>query len=130
MTAARPFKIQPQNDLVAIESILKRHGTDGILAVRDLSSSTAVKITIINRATGETVVDEAAATIVTAAEGLVRYTFSKADIGEAGIYTYRWTEYVGTATASYPVEPFDGLIYIHGPNQRAEEAYRAAVAAD
>lgn len=129
MSAAEPFKIQPENDLVALESILKRKGTDGVLAVRDLTGADSVKITIINRATGTVVVDEAAATVVTASEGLVRYTFAKSSIGTAGIYSYRWTEYRGTATASYPVESFDGLIHINGPNQTAQEAYRAAVEA-
>ena len=129
MSATDPFEIRPGDTLVYIESILKRKGTDGILAVRDLTSSTSVKFSMVNRATGVTIIDEASATIVTASSGLVRYTFSAADIGTPGVYNYTWTEYVSTATTSYPVRPFDGTIWIHGANQTATDAYKAAIEA-
>jgi len=129
MSAAEPFEIRPGDTLVYLESVLKRKGTDGVPAVRDLSSSTSVKFSMVNRATGVTVINEAAATIVTAASGLVRYTFSAADIGTPGIYDYTWTEYVSTASTSYPVRPFDAPIWIHGANQTAKDAYAAAVEA-
>ncbi len=125
---ADPFEIRPGDTLVYIESILKRKGTDGILARRDLTGSSSVKFSMVNRATGVTVIDEDAAQIVTAVDGLVRYTFNAAYIGIPGVYNYTWTEYVSTATTSYPVRPFDGTIWIHGANQTAEEAYDEAVA--
>ena len=127
MSAADPFEIRPGDTLVVLESILKRKGTDGVLAVRDLSSTTSVKFSMVNRATGATVINEASATIVTAASGLVRYTFSAADIGTPGIYDYTWREYVSTATTSYPVRPRDGVIWIHGATKTAQEAYSEAV---
>ncbi len=127
MSAADPFEIRLGDTLVVLESILKRKDTSGVLAVRDLTASTSVKFSMVNRATGVTVIDEAAATIVTAASGLVRYTFSAADIGTPGVYNYTWTEYVSTASTSYPVRPFDGTIWIHGANQTALQAYQAAV---
>lgn len=126
MSAADPFEIRPGDTLVYLESVLKRKGTDGVLAARDLTSST-VKFSMVNRATGVTVINEAAATIVTAASGIVRYTFSAADIGTPGIYDYTWREYVSTATTSYPVRPRDGVIWIHGATKTAQEAYDAVV---
>lgn len=127
MSAADPFEIRPGDTLVVLESILKRKDTSGVLAVRDLTNSTSVKFSMVNRATGVTVIDEASATIVTANAGLVRYTFSAADIATPGVYNYTWTEYVSTASTSYPVRPFDGTVWIHGANQTALQAYQAAV---
>ena len=129
MSTADTFEIRPGDTLVHIESILKRKGTDGILAVRDLTSTTSVKFSMVNRATGVTVIDEDSASIVTAADGIVRYSFSAEDIATPGVYNYTWREYVSTATTSYPVRPFDGTIWIHGANQTAEEAYDEAVEA-
>ena len=129
MSAADPFEIRPGDTLVVLESILKRKDTSGVLGVRDLSSSTSVKFSMVNRATGVIVIDEASATIVTASAGLVRYTFSPADIATPGVYSYTWTEYVSTESTSYPVRPFDGTIWIHGTNQTAKDAYQAAVEA-
>lgn len=129
MSAADPFEIQPEDTVVVLESILKRKGTDGVLAVRDLSSSTSVKFSMVNAADSTVVIDEEAATIVTAASGLVRFTFTAAQTLTPGIYYYTWTEYVSTAHASFPVRPRDGVIWIHGVNQTAQEAYDAAVEA-
>jgi hypothetical protein len=127
MSAAEPFEIRPGDTVVVLESILKRKGTDGVLAVRDLTNSTSVKFTLVNAATGVVVINAASATIVTANAGLVRYTFTASDIQTPGIYWYTWTEYVGSAHASYPVRPRDSPLWIHGLNQTAQEAYEAAV---
>ena len=129
MSQADPFEIRPGNTLVVLESILKRKGTDGILAVRDLTSSTSVKFSMVNAATGVTTIDEEAATIVTANAGLVRFTFSEAQVETPGIYHYTWTEYVSTDYASYPVRTRDGVIWIHSATQTAQEAYQAALEA-
>jgi hypothetical protein len=129
MSQADPFEIRPGNTLVVLESILKRKGTDGVLAVRDLTSSTSVKFSMVNAATGVTTIDEEAATIVTANAGLVRFTFSEAQVETPGIYHYTWTEYVNTAYASYPVRTRDGVIWIHSATQTAQQAYQAALEA-
>lgn len=127
MSQADPFEIRPGNTVVALESVLKRKGTDGILAVRDLTSSTSVKFSMVNAADGTVVINEEAATIVTANAGLVRFTFSALQVATAGIYYYTWTEYVSTAHASYPVRTRDGVIWIHSATQTAREAYQAAL---
>ena len=129
MSQADPFEIRPGNTLAVLESILKRKGTDGVLAVRDLTGSTSVKFSMVNAATGVTTIDEEAATIVTANAGLVRFTFSEAQVATPGIYHYTWTEYVSTAHASYPVRTRDGVIWIHSATQTAQQAYQAALEA-
>ena len=89
----------------------------------------SVTFTMINAATGATKVSAAAATIVTAASGIVSYDFTAADVDTAGIYwgSFRVTESAETDT--YPAAPCDGVIWIHSATQTAQEAYDAAVAA-
>ena len=127
-TATDPFEVRPGNSLTAIESILKRKGADGVLAVRDLTGSTSVKFSVVNAASGAAVITEASATIVTPSAGLVRYSLSASSFTAAGIYHYTWREYVGAAHADYPVRPRDGVIWVHSATQTAQEAYDAAIA--
>ena len=129
MSQAEPFRIRVGDTLVVLESELKRKGTDGILAVRDLTGSTSVKFSMVNAATGVTTIDEESATIVTPNAGLVRFAFSESQVGTPGIYHYTWTEYVNTAHASYPVRTTDGVIEIYSATQTAQEAYQAALEA-
>ena len=86
-----------------------------------------VTFTMINAATLATKVSAAAATIVTAASGIVSYDFVAADVDTAGIY---WGSFKGVESAesgTYPASPCDGVIWIHSATQTAQQAYDAAL---
>lgn len=89
----------------------------------------SVTFTMINAATGATKVSAAAATIVTAASGIVSYDFQSDDVDTAGIYwgSFKVTESAETDT--YPASPCEGPIWIHSATQTAQQAYDAALEA-
>ncbi len=98
------------------------------MAALDLTGYT-VTFTMRNAATGVAKVSAASATVVTAASGLVRYTFSESDVNTPGKYWGVFTASSGGAEASFPVNPTDLEIWIHGNDgTTAQEAYEAALA--
>jgi len=97
-------------------------------AVKVLTGLT-VTFTMINAATLATKVSAAAATIVTAASGIVSYDFVSADVDTAGIYWGSFKVVESAESGTYPASPCDGIIWIHSATQTAQQAYDAAVAA-
>ena len=97
-------------------------------AVKVLTGLT-VTFTMINAATLATKVSAAAATIVTAASGIVSYDFVSADVDTAGIYWGSFNVVESAESGTYPASPCDGIIWIHSATQTAQQAYDAAVAA-
>ena len=92
----------------------------------------SVTFTMINTATGAVKVNAAAATIVTAASGIVSYDFVAADVDTPGVYCGSFVVTESAEPDTYPASPTTGPIWIHGPIgslQTAQEAYDAAVAA-
>lgn len=92
------------------------------------TGSWTVTFTMINAATGTAKVSAASATIVTPASGLVRYTFSESDVDTPGKYWGIFRVSTGGAEASFPVDPTDLEIWIHGNDgTTAQAAYEAAI---
>ena len=101
----------------------------GAVAYRDLTGAT-VKFSMINAATGLQKVAPAVATVTDAINGKGYYTFVSGDVNEAGIFWVTILVTIGDAEPdSYPVEPDDGIVWIHGPHVSAKEAYKAALLA-
>tara|TARA_R110000822_G_C15070899_1_gene468583 strand:+ start:172 stop:564 length:393 start_codon:yes stop_codon:yes gene_type:complete len=130
MSANVPFEIRLSDSLTDWDGQCTYEDATTLAQVAlDLTGRTAT-VTVINTADGSaTAITDAALTIVTAATGRVRYTFASADFTAAGIYALTVTVTDGGKDASFPVRPRGMLIWVHGPNQTAEAAYRAAVEA-
>ena len=129
MTAANaPHKRRLGDTTKVYSAVLTYKNTSGVDTAKDLTGLT-VTFTMINAATGVAKVSAAAATIVTAASGIVSYDFQAADVDTAGIYwgTFRVTE--SAETDSYPATPNEGPIWIHSATRSAQQAYQAALAA-
>jgi len=90
----------------------------------------SVTFTMINAATGVAKVSAAAATIVTAASGIVSYDFQATDVDTAGVYWGTFIVTESTETDAYPAAPNQGVIWIHSASQTAMQAYAAAVAGE
>ena len=129
MTAANlPHKRRAGDTTKVYSAVLTYKNTSGVDTAKDLTGL-SVTFTMINAATGVEKVSAAAATIVTAASGIVSYDFQAADVDTAGIYwgTFKVTE--SAETDSYPATPNEGPIWIHSATQTAQQAYQAALAA-
>lgn len=126
----KPFEIAVGNTLVVLPVELYRLNTSGVEAAADLTGDT-VTFTMVNASDGTVVVNAAAATVTDAANGLCHYDFQAADVTTAGIYYYQFNQVESTEKASFPVNPKQGVIWIHNiaTRQTAQEAYRAAVEA-
>jgi hypothetical protein len=127
MTINAPHERRVGDTVKVYSAVLMYRDSSGANTPRDLTGL-SVTFTMTNAATGVAKVSNAAATIVTAASGIVSYDFQAADVDTAGIYwvTFKVTESAETDT--YPVLPSEGVIWIHGITQTAQEAYKAAVA--
>ena len=130
MTANIPHERRVGDTTKVYSAVLTYKSTSGVDTAKDLTGL-SVTFTMINAATGVAKVSAAAATIVTAASGIVSYDFVSADVDTAGIY---WGSFVVTESAetdTYPVAPCEGPIWIHGNDgTKAQEAYAAAVAGE
>lgn len=124
----KPFEVRVGDTLVVLAAELYRLNTSGVEAAADLTGDT-VTFTMINAATGTVVVNAAAAVVDTAASGLVHYDLQAADVATAGVYWYTFRQVESTEKASFPVNPKQGVIWIHSNTQTAQEAYRAAIEA-
>ena len=128
MTANVPHERRVGNTTKVYSAVLTYKSTAGVDTAKDVTGLT-ITFTMINAATGVAKVSAAAATIVTAASGIVSYDFQAADVDTAGIF---WGTFVVTESAetdSYPASPAQGPIWIHSASQTAQQAYDAAVAA-
>jgi len=128
MTANKPHQ-RRVGDTTKVYSAILKYAVDDIPEndVAKNLTGLSVTFTMINAATGVAKVSAAAATIVTAASGIVSYDFQSADVDTAGVYwaTFKVTE--SAETDSYPVTPDQGVIWIHSATEHAEDAYRAAL---
>ena len=129
MSANKPHERRVGDTTKVYSAVLTYKSTAGVDTAKDLTGL-SVTFTMINAATGVTKVSAAAATIVTAASGIVSYDFQAADVDTAGIF---WGTFVVTESAetdSYPASPAHGPIWIHGNDgTTAKEAYQAALEA-
>lgn len=126
MSRAEPYELRIGDSLVALDVELFRSNASGVSEAADLTGHT-VTFTLINAADGTTLIDADSVTITTADEGRVRYEWDAADITTAGTYRGTFVATSGGKNASFPVNPKSLEVWIHGPNQTAEEAYQAAV---
>ena len=129
MTANKPHERRVEDTTKVYSAILTAKSTAGVDTAKDLTGL-SVTFTMINAATGVAKVSAAAATIVTAASGIVKYDFQAADVDAAGVYwgSFRVTESAETDT--YPAAPNQGVIWIHSATQTAMQVYSAAVAGE
>jgi hypothetical protein len=128
MTQNKPHERRVGDTTKVYSAVLTYKSIAGVDTAKDLTGL-SVTFTMINAATGTTKVSAAAATIVTAASGIVSYDFVAADVDTAGIY---WGTFIVTETAetdTYPAAPDDGPIWFHAATQTAKAAYESAVAA-
>jgi hypothetical protein len=128
MSSSLPFELRIGDSLVPLDAELFRTNAQGVSAAADLTAHT-VTFTLINAATGTALFTDDPVTITTAASGLVRYVWDAADITTAGIYRGTFTATSGGKDASFPVNPLEMQVWIHGPNQTAQAAYKAAIQA-
>jgi hypothetical protein len=128
MTQNKPHERRVGDTTKVYSAVLTAKSTSGVDTAKDVTGLT-VTFTMINAATGAVKVSAQAATIVTAASGIVKYDFVSADVDTAGVY---WGTFVVTESAetdSYPASPAQGPIWIHAASQTAQQAYRAALEA-
>ena len=84
MTQNVPHERRVGDTTKVYSAVLKYTDTAGVDTVKNLTGL-SVTFTLINAATGVTKVSAAAATIVTAASGIVSYDFVSADVDTAPI---------------------------------------------
>lgn len=126
MSTNKPHEIRQDDELKTWSGVCRYIDSTGTDVVQDLTGY-ACTFTMINHADGTVVIDADPATIVTAASGLVSYDFAAADVATPGVYWVTIKATSGGKVASFPVRPGDSVVWIHGANQTAQEAYRAAV---
>jgi hypothetical protein len=126
-TANTPHERRVGDTTVTYSAILQAKNTSGVMVPKDLSGL-SVTFSMVNAATGTVKVNNAAATIVTAASGIVSYDFAAGDVDTPGVYWGSFTVTQSSETNTYPANPKDGLIWIHGDDQTAVEAYSEAIA--
>ena len=126
MSRNKPHERRVGDTQQTYSAILQAKNTSGVMVPKDLTGLT-VTFSMVNAATGATKVSNQAATIVTAASGIVSYDFASADVNTPGIYWGRFTVTQSGETNTYPADPTDGIIWIHGHTQTAQQAYEAAL---
>jgi len=128
MSTNTPHERRVGDTAKVYSAVLTHKNASGVDTAKDLTGL-SVTFTMIDAATLVTKVSAQAATIVTAASGIVSYDFQSADVDTAGVYwgSFRVTESAETDT--YPASPAEGPIWIHSATQTALQAYQAAVEA-
>ncbi len=125
-TKVPPFEVNEGDTIVALDCTCERL-VSGIMTPINLTGY-SVTFAMINAATGTAKTLTGTASIVTAAEGVVRFIFSQADVDTPGKYWGLFTVSTGGAKATFPVNPKDCEIWVHGSDgQTAQEAYQAAL---
>ena len=125
MSQNKPHERRVGDTTKVYSAILTYKNTSGVDTAKNLTGL-SVTFTMINAATGVAKVSAAAATIVTAASGIVSYDFLSADVDTAGIYWGTFSVTESTETDSYPAAPNQGVIWIHSATKTAEQAYLEA----
>ena len=126
MSRNKPHERRVGDTQQTYSAILQAKNTSGVMTPRDLTGL-SVTFSMVNAATGATKVSSQPATIVTAASGIVSYDFAAVDVNTPGIYWGRFTVTQSGETNTYPADPTDGIIWIHGHTQTAQQAYEAAL---
>lgn len=110
---------------------LKQPNSSGVLTAVDLTafSSGAIKIKILNAATGATVValTSTGVTFTASSAGQGQYDFSAAGVLSAGYFNAFLTLTDATETDHFPLAPGELRIEIHSDTQTAKQAYEAAL---
>jgi len=125
-TANTPHERRVGDTATTYSAILQAKSTNNVMVPKDLTGL-SVTFSMVNAATGAVKVSNAAATIVTAVSGIVSYDFQSADVDTPGVYWGSFTVTQSGETNTYPAAPKDGLIWIHGDDKTALEAYADAV---
>lgn len=97
--------------LTPVGATLKQRNTSGVLAAVNLTGKT-VKFRMVDDA-GTVVVNDAAATVVTAESGTVQYDFAAGDVDTAGTYWGWFLVYSGSEFDTFPAEGRALKIIIH-----------------
>ena len=126
MSRNKPHERRVGDTQQTYSAVLQAKNTSGVMTPKDLTGL-SVTFSMVNAATGATKVSSQPATIVTAASGIVSYDFATADVNTPGIYWGRFTVTQSGETNTYPADPTDGIIWIHGHTQTAQQAYEAAL---
>ena len=126
MSRNKPHERRVGDTQQTYSAILQAKNTSGVMTPKDLTGLT-VTFSMVNAATGATKVSSQPATVVTAASGIVSYDFAAVDVNTPGIYWGRFTVTQSGETNTYPADPTDGIIWIHGHTQTAQQAYEAAL---
>ena len=125
-TANTPHERRVGDTATTYSAILQAKNASGIMTAKDVTGLT-VTFSMVNAATGAVKVNNAAATVITAASGIVSYDFQSADVDTPGVYWGSFTVTQSGETNTYPASPKDGIIWIHGDDKTALEAYAEAV---
>ena len=126
MSRNKPHERRVGDTQQTYSAILQAKNTSGVMVPKDLTGL-SVTFSMVDAATGAMKVTNQPATIVTAASGIVAYDFASADVNTPGIYWGRFTVTQSSETNTYPADPTDGIIWIHGHTQTAQQAYEAAL---
>ena len=125
-TANTPHERRVGDTATTYSAILQAKNTSGIMTPKDVTGLT-VTFSMVNAATGAVKISNAAATIITAASGIVSYDFQASDVDTPGVYWGSFTVTQSGETNTYPASPKDGIIWIHADDKTALEAYTEAV---
>lgn len=93
--------------------VLEVRLTDQAGTAVDLSGATSVVFSLRDRRTQAVKISRAAATIVDAATGRVRYSWTAADVDTPGSYVGEFEVTFASGTQTFPTRPDDLLIVFH-----------------
>lgn len=127
MSTTKPHGIRYGDRLKQYTAELWYYDSSGVRALQDLTGAT-VTLTLVNAADATVKVNAASATVVNVA-GIAGYDWQAADVDTPGKYFATWAVTIGGKVASFPVDPLEGVVLIHGCPQSALEAYADALEA-
>lgn len=126
MSANVPHEIRQGDTKKPIYAFLQYKDSTGAMVARDLSGL-SVTFSMVNAADGTTKINAASATVVTGLTGEVSYSFESGDVDIPGIYWGAFQVTDSGKTDTYPVNPKQAAIWIHGDDMTAKEAYEEAL---
>lgn len=126
MSANVPHEIRQGDTSKPLYAELQYKNASGTLVARDVTGLT-VTFQMVNAADGTVKVSGGTVTAVTAASGIVSYSFSTSDVDTPGIFWGSFTVTDSGKTDTYPVSPKQAVIWVHGDTQTAKEAYEEAL---
>lgn len=125
MSTTKPHEIRYGDRLKQYTAELWYLNDSGVKALQDLTDAT-VTLTLVNAADATVKLNAAAASVVNVA-GIAGYEWQADDVDTPGKYLVTWAVTIGGKVASFPVDPLEGVVLIHGRSQSALEAYQDAV---